>query len=321
MRPPDFWFRAGFDFRSWALAPLAALFTLAGRRRRARCQPQKVSVPVLCIGNLSLGGAGKTPVALAVAQRLHLLGGRPHFLTRGYKGREKGPLRVDPRLHRAADVGDEPLLLARVAPTWVAAERPAGAEAAIAAGATHLILDDGFQNPSLHQDLALLVVDGGIGFGNERVVPAGPLREPVSDGLARAQGVVLIGYDRCAVADQIGDLALHRAHFRPLRELDNRNLLAFAGIGRPEKFFATLRNAGGKLVATRGFADHYPYTEADIRALLREAAAVDATLITTAKDAVRLPPSLRDAVQVLEVDLSWEDELLLDDWLKTGLGI
>ncbi|MDX1542157.1 MAG: tetraacyldisaccharide 4'-kinase, partial [Geminicoccaceae bacterium] len=168
------------------LDPFGRLYGVAGRLRRRFVRPWRAPVPVLCIGNLTVGGTGKTPLTMTLARRVAARGRRPHILSRGYGGRAKGPLRVDPGTHEALAVGDEPLLLADVAPTWVARDRRLSARAAIAAGADVLIMDDGFQNPALHQDLSLVVVDGTIGFGNHRLLPAGPLREPVAEGLGRA---------------------------------------------------------------------------------------------------------------------------------------
>ncbi|CCQ74890.1 tetraacyldisaccharide 4'-kinase [Magnetospira sp. QH-2] len=323
MRPPDFWTRPGDSLGSLLLMPLSALYRKAGQRRLASTTPFKASVPVICIGNLTLGGAGKTPVALSLSRRLTALGYHPQILSRGYGGREKGPLRVDPERHSAADVGDEPLLLARAAPTWVSVDRPAGARAAMTAGADLLIMDDGFQNPSLHKDLSLIVVDGGSGFGNGRVFPAGPLREMPADGLARAQGVVLIGGDSRGIAEQVTPLPLFHGHYRPrepMDELDGLSVVAFAGIGRPDKFFDTLRDLGCRIVESRAFADHHPYKDSEIHDLCDLAEREGAVMMTTAKDHVRLSPTWRSRVQVVEVDLSWENQSALDDWLTTGLG-
>lgn len=307
MRAPDFWRRDGAAAR--LLAPLAAVYAWGGRRRRLAGEGFRAAVPVICVGNIVAGGAGKTPVCLALAQRLEALGHAPHFLTRGYGGTEVGPRLVDPVRHNADRVGDEALLLAAQAPTWVARHRPDGAVAAAALGAGVVVMDDGFQNGALRHDLALVVVDGGFGFGNGRVIPAGPCREPVAEGLARADAVVLIGDDRTGAAERLGGKTVLRARLKPGDEavaLAGAKVLAFAGIGRPDKFFATLRQCGADLVATRAFADHHPYARAEIERLLAESERQRAQVWTTAKDAVRVPADLRGRVRVLPVSLAWD---------------
>jgi tetraacyldisaccharide 4'-kinase len=306
MRAPDFWRNEGGI--AALLAPLGTLYGWAARMRFALARPWRAPVPVVCVGNLVMGGAGKTPVTLDLARRLDGV----HILTRGYGGTEKGPLRVDPAVHAAARVGDEPLLLAAAAPTWVGGDRVASAKAAVAAGAKILLMDDGFQNPGLAKDLSLLVVDGAYGFGNGQVFPAGPLREPPAQGLARAQAVVLIGGN--AKGLDFGGLPVLKARLVPgpeAAELVGRPLVAFAGLGRPEKFFATLEGLGCTVAAERAFPDHHPYTEADLEPL----AANGLTMVTTAKDRVRLPPAWRDRVAVLTVALAWEDEAALSGTL------
>jgi tetraacyldisaccharide 4'-kinase len=309
MRPPEFWTAEGLVPR--LLAPASLVWSAAAALRRAGARPFRAGVPVLCVGNLVAGGAGKTPVAIALAGLLSRAGSEPAFLTRGYGGRLAGPVLVDPARHGAAEVGDEALLLARAAPTFVARDRAAGARAATDAGAQILILDDGFQNPGIAKDWSLLVVDGGFGFGNGRVIPAGPLREPVEAGLARAQGAVLVGADETGVEARLAArLPLFHARLAaidPARFI-GRKLLAFAGIGRPAKFFATLAECGAELVDAREFPDHHRYRDSEIDALAAAARAAGASLVTTAKDHVRLPPSHRQSVEALEVELRFADE-------------
>ncbi len=228
-----------------------------------------------------------------------------------------------PRVHESSQVGDEALLLAAAAPTWIARDRVAGARAARGSGAKLLIMDDGFQNPTLHKDVSLLVIDGAFGFGNGRVIPAGPLREPASDGLSRADALVLIGADRAGIAAQAAGRPLLRARLVPTAEsaarIAGRRVLAFAGIGRPEKFFASLRELDCELVAERPFADHHAYSRAEFEGLLADAARLDALPVTTAKDAARLPADLRRPVVVLDVRLVWDDEGALDRWFAERL--
>ncbi len=310
MRAPEFWRRGGAV--PALLAPLAWGVDAVGRARRALVRPRTAPLPVVCIGNLVAGGAGKTPVALAVAARLGAAGHGAHFLTRGHGGATRGPLRVEPGRHTVREVGDEALLLAAAAPTWVARDRPAGALAAAAAGAEAVVMDDGYQNPSLAKDLSVVVVDGDVGFGNGRVMPAGPLREDVDRGLARADAVVLLGGDALDLAAPLGRAVpvLLRAGLEPTpesRQLAGKAVIAFAGIGRPEKVFATLAGLGCRLLGRHSFADHHRYRPDEIMALVDEASARGAVLVTTEKDLVRLPDEARPMVEVLRVRLGWAD--------------
>lgn len=312
MRAPDFWTRDSAISR--LLQPLGWAVAGAASIRRAASRPAKASVPVLCVGNLVAGGQGKTPTALALAASLVARGRKPAFLTRGYGGTLAGPLVVDPARHEASAVGDEALLLARAALTILAHDRPAGAALAVAHGADLVIMDDGFQNPSLAKDLSLLVIDGGYGFGNGRLLPAGPLREPIASGLARAQGVVLIGADETGVAARLPrDMTVLRARLVPAEPnaFRCRRVLAFAGIGRPEKFFATLLAQGAELVGRHGFADHHRYDDATLDALLAEARNAGAVPVTTEKDSVRLPAARRGDFAILPIRLAWDDPAAL----------
>ncbi|MCK5275123.1 MAG: tetraacyldisaccharide 4'-kinase [Alphaproteobacteria bacterium] len=321
MRAPAFW--SGPSALSALLMPLGAVYAAAGKLRRMAVSPQKPPVPVICVGNLVAGGAGKTPVAQAIARRMIAQGVEVHFLSRGYGGKLKGPVRVVPGIHNAADVGDEPLLLAETATCWVAADRVAGAQAAAAGGAQVIVMDDGHQNPSLAKSASIVVVDGETGFGNGRVIPAGPLREPVAEGLARADAVVVLGEDKAGVAGAVPQgMPLLHGHLAPTEEshaLDGESVLAFAGIGRPEKFFDTVRALGCKLVEQRGFPDHHPYSYGQAREIIDAAWAKGALPVTTAKDAVRLPPDLRAPVMVVEVEVVWREPALLDEILLKAL--
>ncbi|UWQ21717.1 tetraacyldisaccharide 4'-kinase [Jannaschia sp. W003] len=318
MKAPGFWSRPP-GVASALLAPLGALYAAATARRVTR-SGLRVGVPVISVGNLSAGGTGKTPVAM------DLLGRIPgaHAVTRGHGGRLAGPVRVDPSTHTAADVGDEPLLLAAFAPTWVARDRAAGARAAEAAGARAIVLDDAHQNPALRKDLSIVVVDAEAGWGNGRTIPAGPLREPVAAGLARADLVVSLGPTAAQAALSLPSaLPRARGHLAPLRTgMDWQGLpvFAFAGIGRPEKFFATLEALGADLRGTEALADHQPLTTALCLRLGERAAQLGAQPVTTEKDAVRLPAGLRGRVLVLPVRVAWDDDAALGAALE-GLGI
>ena len=324
MRAPDFWRRPGVA--SVLLAPAGWLFSLATRLRLWAATPWRAPVRVICVGNLVAGGAGKTPAALSIGTRLIKRGTRVHFLGRGYGGSVARPLRVDPEAHDATTVGDEALLLARVAPTWIARDRVAGVRAA-ADGADVVIMDDGFQDPAVAKDLSVMVVDGGYGFGNRRVVPAGPLREPVEAGLCRADALILIGADETGVATDAAvrarGIPILKAAVTPGREaarLKGKPVVAFAGIGRPEKFFATLETLGCRVAAPHAFTDHHPFTDGEIERLKAEAREKNARLVTTEKDAVRLPAASRDGIDVLTISLAWSDEAALDGLIEPLLG-
>ena len=292
MSEPAFWWRAG---TGGPIAPLAALYgAVAGLRMRAG--GRHAGLPVICLGNLTIGGAGKTPAALAVAQFLHAAHERPFFLSRGHGGRLAGPVRVNPALHRAADVGDEPILLARLAPTVVARDRVAGATFARSAGASVIVMDDGFQNPSLAKDLSLILVDGRRGIGNGRVVPAGPLRAPLERQLDRAQALIVVGAPdgaaRVIERAEERKIPLFHGKLEPDRAVVNaigrRKVLAFAGIADPEKFFATLAAAGIEVANRAGFPDHHRFSAAEALDLVTQARANNLMLLTTEKDLARL---------------------------------
>ncbi|MBM3536819.1 MAG: tetraacyldisaccharide 4'-kinase [Alphaproteobacteria bacterium] len=324
MRAPEFWHTPSSSLPAALLAPLGAAYGTLARLRDWGTTPWCAPVPVICVGNLTVGGAGKTPTVLALAARLQDQGIEVACLSRGYGGREHGPLRVDPARHTAAYVGDEPLLLAGVAPTWIARDRRGGAQTAIAEGADIVLLDDGLQNPSLRKDLSLVVIDGGYGFGNGRVLPAGPLREPVERGLARAHAVVLIGDDSRGVAMALpAGLPILRARLEPdeaALRLRGCPVVAFAGIGRPAKFFHTLREIGAEVIDVTEFADHHPYTADEIMRLAETAQHRQATLVTTAKDLVRLPEPARALATAVGVRLRFADPAVVDRLLMPLLG-
>ena len=309
---PELWARRGL--LSSLLQPLAWGYAAGAAARQAWTQPFRAGVPVICVGNLVAGGAGKTPVVLSLAARLKAQRHAVHILSRGYGGSLAGPVAVDGARHTAAEVGDEPLLLADAAPTWVARDRVAGARAAVAAGAGRLLLDDGLQNPSLAKDLSLLVVDGAYGFGNGRVLPAGPLRESLAAGLARADAIVVMGEDAAGVGPLCRGKTVLRARLVPENAADvaGRAFVAFAGIGRPAKFFATLAATGARLVACHGFPDHHRYGEDELGRLRAEAEAAGALLVTTVKDRARLAPEWRARIAVLAVSVAWQDGAALD---------
>ncbi len=292
MREPDFWWRPG---KGSFLMPLAAIYG-AVAAMRLQATGRKAGLPVICLGNLTVGGAGKTPAAIAVVQLLHAAHQRPFFLSRGYGGRLAGPVRVNPALHRARDVGDEPLLLTRLAPTIVARDRVAGAKFAQFAGASVVVMDDGLQNASLAKDLSIIVVDGRRGIGNGHIIPAGPLRAPLGLQLDRAQAVIVVGPPDGAAAvierARRHRLAIFHGRLEPDRSviaaIGRRKALAFAGIGDPEKLFATLAAAGIDVAERAGFPDHHRYTAAEAADLIARAQAKGLMLVTTEKDVMRM---------------------------------
>jgi tetraacyldisaccharide 4'-kinase len=315
MRAPEFWSGGGGGLAPILLSPVSAIYAAATARRMAR-PGWTAPVPVICCGNATAGGAGKTTVALDIGRRLGNRGISAHFLLRGYGGRLKGPIRVDPAVHDSTAVGDEALLLAAERPTWVAADRAAGAQAAIAGGAQAIVMDDGLQNPTLEKDVSLLIIDGSYGFGNGRVIPSGPLREPVAAAAARSRAAVLVGEDETGALAQLPEgLPVLRARLVPGPEaemLAGQPVFAFCGIANPRKFFASLQEAGAFIAGRQAYADHYPYDEGDLRDLLSEAENLRATPVTTKKDWVRLPPAYRNRVNVLTIRLEWEEPAAIE---------
>jgi tetraacyldisaccharide 4'-kinase len=334
MREPSFWWRKP-GAAAAALAPLAAAYGAVTQTRLNRIG-ERAAVPVICIGNATVGGAGKTPTAMAVAPMLAAAGERPAFLSRGYGGTSTGPLLVDPARHRAREVGDEPLLLARGAPTVVARARIEGARMAAAAGASVIVMDDGFQNPSLAKDFSVLVVDARRGIGNGRVLPAGPLRAPLDAQLARAHAVIVISprigsldVADISMAARSVDLPVFRARFEPdahaIAALDGARVLAFAGIGDPEKFFAALADCGIAVAATRSFPDHHRYSRREARALCDHAERDGLVLLTTEKDFVRLTgehdlAKLAARACPLPVSLAFEQEKLFESLMQERIA-
>jgi tetraacyldisaccharide 4'-kinase len=294
MREPGFWHRPA-SFVSLLLLPLGALYGAVAAWRLQR-QGFDAGIPVICVGNYHVGGAGKTPTVLALTKILRDLGEMPVVLSRGYGGRLRGPIVVDPGRHTAVDTGDEPLMLARTVPVVVARDRVGGVALARSQGASVILMDDGFQNPAIAKDASLIVIDSDRGLGNACVFPAGPLRAPLSPQLARTDALIVVGDGAAAgpVATAIAAqgkpvLSAHlRASEEQMARLGGKRVLAFAGIGDPVRFFRTLRASAIDVVQERAFADHHPFTPSEIEALIAEARRGELTLVTTEKDLARL---------------------------------
>jgi tetraacyldisaccharide 4'-kinase len=323
MKTPAFWYKS-IGPRALALWPLTLAYRTGFKWRRSRAMPYYAKVPVICVGNVVAGGSGKTPMALAVAAFLRQQGHKPAFVTRGYGGRCVGPLRVNPLRHTAKDVGDEALLLARAAPVWIGRDRNAAIREAEKT-MTHIILDDGLQNPTLAPDISFLVIDGETGLGNKFLLPAGPLREPLADVLERIEAVILIG----GRADMVPKLRkagipenkIVRARLKPKispRFPREHTFFAFAGIAHPDKFYRTCRTAGLTLTGTMDFPDHHPFSKRELKALANKADHRSAQLLTTEKDWVRLPPSLREDVLTVPVVLEFEKTDLIKRLLSAS---
>jgi len=327
VRAPGFWAIRKPTALARLLQPIGALYGAATAGRMAETG-EHAGAPAICVGNFVAGGAGKTPAAIALAQMLIADGKRVAFLSRGYGGAKRvEPVEVDPNVHDAAAVGDEPLLLARVAPCWVGTDRVQSARRAVEAGAEALILDDGLQNPALAKDLAFAVVDGEAGFGNGLCVPAGPLRAPLAAQTPHVRALIVIGGDEAAIAD-IARLVPRKPILRATLEPDalaaapliGREVVAFAGIARPEKFYATLRRVGAQIVAIRSFPDHHVFKPREIEGLIAEAGERGALLATTEKDRMRLSPKAARAVVTLPVTLRFEEPRIVRGMLRRAFS-
>ncbi|MEM7328537.1 MAG: tetraacyldisaccharide 4'-kinase [Pseudomonadota bacterium] len=328
MREPRFWSR-DVDPKSreaapllrFLLSPLAWIYAEATRRKIRLADPEHVEAVVICVGNLTAGGVGKSPVVAELRKRIsEQYDLRVATLSRGYKGRLKGPLKVDPGIHSASDVGDEPLMLAASGESWIGADRATAGRAMSEDGVDIILMDDGHQNTGLAKDLTLIVVDATAGFGNGHVIPKGPLRETVSEGLRRADAIIIMGTGNEPVILHDSKLPLIRGSITAAAIPPDGRYVAFAGIGRPEKFFDTLLDLGVRLRDSVPFPDHHAYNDADLRYLLRLAKDHGARLITTEKDLVRLPERLRDEITSLpikvEFDLATELDKLIANVIK-----
>lgn len=313
MKAPHFWSHGLDPYSREAapvmramLTPLANVYAWAGARRIKRTEPYKCGVPVICVGNVTVGGTGKTPVVAALRAIFQDQGIRAASLSRGYKGKLSGPLRVDPQVHTASDVGDEPLMLAAHGETWIGADRAATAKAMVEDGAELVIMDDGFQNPGLHKDHSILVIDSEAPFGNGYVIPKGPLREPIERALGRAQSVLLMGDGPTPNMIASADKPVLRARVVPDAPPPEGSIIAFAGIGRPQKVFNALEAHGADISESVPFPDHHTYSSGDLKYLRSLAEERSATLVTTEKDYTRLPLDQRSGITAWPVKAAFE---------------
>lgn len=324
LKTPLFWYRPPNQkpgIVEEMLMPLSALYRLGYEIHQATGRREKFPVPIICIGNINAGGTGKTPTALAIMDliRKNGLAQNPFFMSRGYGGGEIGPLLVDPEKHTAWHTGDEPLILASYAPTIVAASRADGITFAIRKNADLVLMDDGLQNPHIARDIKIVVINGDMGFGNGRMIPSGPLREPLQKGLKKADAFIFIGNDtRNTKSILPADKPCFTTSLQLAEPPPPGRYFAFAGIGYPQKFFNFLRDSGINEVGTESFADHYPFTAEDIARLRQKATAANAELITTEKDYMRLPD--KTGIHALRTSLSWDNAPALVKFLQERLN-
>lgn len=316
-RTPHFWNKR--QWISYFLIPISWIWTRIAQWNEGNTKSESVSVPVVCVGNLVMGGAGKTPTVIALVDLLKKMGHIPHILSRGYGAYIRDTIQVNPDKHNYLQVGDEPLLLARSAPTWAGPDRVQSAKAAISQGATILVMDDGLQNPSLQKDLSFIVVDSIQGIGNGMVFPAGPLREPIEAGAGRAQAMILIGHDDSQF-EFIDEQFVAKIKCLKKNVDQDKSIVAFAGIGYPEKFRHTLNENGYEVCQFIEFADHHPYTIHDMIKLIKLADQYEATLLTTTKDWLRIPNHYRNKVETLPILLNFEEPEKVQNFLIKIVG-
>ena len=323
LKTPKFW--SGLNWQSMLLFPVSYIWRLGHYWRQKNAKPKKIKIPIICVGNLTVGGSGKTPVVITLCRFLSGIGKSPSVLTRGFGGNKKGPIFVDTNLHQSLDVGDEPLMMAQTMNVCVSRNRPLGANYIIAdKKADCIVMDDGLQNPTLEKDLKLAVFDGKFGIGNGFLLPAGPMRERLEDGLRSVDMVIFNGEDETDLALKIpSNIPIFIGELRPddeiIEEFKNRSVYGFAGIGNPSRFFKTLNNIEANIVGEAHFADHHPYTDTDMTQLYAEANQLGAELVTTQKDWMRLPAGWRDSVLTVPVRLHFSaaDSIKIVSYLET----
>ena len=323
LKTPKFWL--GMNWQSILLFPLSFIWRLGHYLRQKNVKPEKINVPIICVGNLTVGGSGKTPVVITLCRFLSGIGKSPSVLTRGFGGNKKGPIFVNTNIHQTSDVGDEPLMMAHSLDVCVSRNRPSGAKHIITNIKTDcIVMDDGLQNPTLEKDLKVAVFDGKFGIGNGLLLPAGPMRERLEEGLQNVDVVVFNGEDETNLTRKIpSNIPVFTGELRPddeiIEVMKNRRVYGFAGIGNPSRFFKTLNSIGANVVGEAHFADHHPYTDTDMTQLNQEANQAGSELVTTQKDWMRLPAKWRDRVLIVPVRIhfSASDTIKLVSYLET----
>ncbi len=318
LKAPKFWYQKKDTYLSNLLYPLSLLFRFGTKIRNFISKTQKVTLPIICIGNIVVGGAGKTPVALKIGKLLIKAGYKPNFISKGYTGLIKNSTLVK-SWHSAKSVGDESILLSEVADTWVGLDRIKSAKLA-ENNSNCLIMDDGFQNPTIFKDFSIIVINASQEFGNKRVIPSGPLRESIKRGLTRTNLIIVIGETTEKLKKLIPkDIPIVNAKFEIKKEnkiFKGQNIIAFAGIAYPEKFFQSLDEEGAKILRKITFPDHHIYTENDLLSLAEIANKTKSILVSTKKDYVRVPKSFRSLVNTLEGEIVFDDEDFLVEILS-----
>ncbi len=326
-KTPKFWYEDTTKKPSFFLRGLAFIYDLISKIFRKLQTPRKISKPVICIGNITMGGSGKTPVAIAVAKIIYDLGYLPHFLTRGYGANVAGTKLVDIKKHNYLDVGDEPLILASHGFTWVSKNRFKGASKAVKSGAGSIVMDDGLQNMKIYKDISILVIDATIGLGNNHIFPAGPLREHLKDTLLKINACIILNAGHKKQKKWLDILQKYgfknKVFFADILLNEDiakiKNTVAFAGIGVPKKFKLSLENAGVKVAKFYEFADHHKYTENELKKMLEIANKNNLPLVTTKKDFLRIPKSLQDKVEIVDIKLKWQNKEEILNFLKESL--
>lgn len=312
MKTPTFWNKKNLFV--YCLLPFSWIYHCVTTLRFKLKKPYKSHLPVICIGNLTAGGTGKTPVSIAIADILKQKGKNPFFISRGYGGKVKNII-IHSYNNCAKEVGDEPLLLSKIAPVAVNPDRAEAAKLAVKSGADILIMDDGFQNPGLYKDISFLVFNGKLGIGNGAVIPAGPLRETFTSGIKRASALIIIGNDETDIAKKT-DLPVFFADITAEQpNIKNKNIFAFAGIGYPEKFYNSLKKVGLNVVNTQDFPDHHFYTEKELNKIIETAQKQNLEIFTTSKDFVKIPTNMQKHFNVLNIQINWRDKKSVEDFI------
>jgi tetraacyldisaccharide 4'-kinase len=331
LKTPQFWYNddgIGAKLKAAALSPLSICYGIGHKVNQSRHTAYKPSIPVICIGNIVTGGSGKTPAALAIMKLMQStkMFKKPVFLSRGYGGSLKGPIEIDEHKHVSGDVGDEPILLSKHATTIVSRDRKEGALRAESNSSDLIIMDDGLQNPAIEKDLKIIVIDGNYGFGNRKIIPAGPLREALQTGIAKADAFILIGRDNKKIISMLpSDKPIFEASINISESWiydEEKSYVAFAGIGHPQKFYNSLLEKGLSIAGVKSYPDHYQYKETDIEALFEEAESKSARLVTTEKDAVRIPEELKTkfSVDAAPIQLTWKDAEAVKEFLLAHIS-